>query len=238
MGSKYIVNVVFAAANGLSIADSYNILRKYYYNLNKYNTIAFLLYLLYIMSSCTDRKLHNFSLKHYTFINQIFGDVTVREIISDIYPNKTFEFRAESADEDFDDGSDHHIIYDKIKKKKICSVAQGHQNMNKNINDTLCQSYSLMTYFGIKISKLRKNKQIAMCNMYRELLHNKALMDKIDREILQHTANRKLWLDFSVTNKTSYLNMNKAYIIAQTMQVLKRWQDFGYMYFMDEGNCR
>ena len=42
--------------------------------------------------SCTERKLINFSKKHYTYINQIFGDISVREIIKEIYPNDKFNF--------------------------------------------------------------------------------------------------------------------------------------------------
>ena len=186
---------------------------------------------------CTQRKLENFSLKHYTYINQIFGDMTVREIISEVFPHKTLEFRVEHANDDFDDDSEHHILYDKKKKKTICSVDQGHQNMLKNVNDTLCQSYTLMTYFNRKISRLRKDRQRAMCKMYRELIDNTEFMNKLKDDILDNNANENLWQDFTKPKKT-YLKMNLPFIRKNLLDVLDKWEEYGYMYFMDEGDCR
>jgi hypothetical protein len=36
-------------------------------------------------SNCTKEKLDTFSKRHYTYINQIFGDATVRQIIEEEY---------------------------------------------------------------------------------------------------------------------------------------------------------
>jgi len=186
---------------------------------------------------CTERKLENFSLKHYTYINQIFGDMGVREIISEVFPHKSLDFRVEEASDEFETGSDHHILYDKKKKKSICSVVQGHQNMLKNKNDTLCQSYSLMTYFGKKISRVRKDRQRAMCRLYREMINTSEFTDKLRDEIIENKQNRNLWQDFTKKKKTTYVKMDMQVIRKNMLDVLNKWEEYGYMYFMDEGEC-
>jgi hypothetical protein len=185
----------------------------------------------------TQQTLEIFSLKHYTYINQIFGDKGVREIISEVFPHESLEFRVETANENFEIGSEHHILYDKLKMKNICSVVECHQNILKNVNDTLCQSYSLMTYFGKKISRIRKDRQRSMCNMYRDLMNNEEFIEKLEYEILNNTSNKKLWQDFTKTKKT-YLNTDIDCIRENIKDVLDKWEEYGYMYFMDEGKCR
>ena len=70
---------------------------------------------------CTQRKLNSFSQKHYTYINQIFGDMAVREVIAEKFPHKYFVFDVAKADEaDFDADSDHHFIYDTKNDEYIC----------------------------------------------------------------------------------------------------------------------
>ena len=110
-------------------------------------------------SKCSQQKLDYFKWKHLTYINQIFGDAGIREIISEVYPNKCLEFRVEKVTEGsgFEEGTDHHVLFDKIKKKRICSVdTLKIQNTNINKNDTLCQSYTLLVYFNRKIYKTNK----------------------------------------------------------------------------------
>ena len=50
-----------------------------------------------MISSCSKEKLEEFSKKHFTYINQIFGDATVRQIIEEEYPT-TYEFKIEFLD--------------------------------------------------------------------------------------------------------------------------------------------
>ena len=188
--------------------------------------------------TCTDTQLQQFGKEHYTFINQIFGDTTVREIISEVFPSEEYEFRVESASSEFDAGSEHHYLYNKKRGTNICSVKNKHQNMLRDKNDTLCQSYSLLTYFGIKISPKRKNRQVAMCNMYRIILNNEVFMRRLNDEIVDNSDNKMLWrLYTSNKNGTQYVNMNISYIREQLLDVLSKWESYGYLYFMDEGSC-
>ena len=186
----------------------------------------------------TQKDLDKFSLKHYTYINQIFGDTTVREIISEVFPHKSFEFHVEETDADFDEDSEHHVLFDKCKNKFICSVDDGHQNTKKDVNDTLCQSYSLITYFGKKISKGRRNRQRQMTNLYRWLMDHTEFRNKLEHEILNNKANKNHWVDYTNQKKTIYLKMDIDSIHNNILDVLKKWDEYGYMYFMDDGKCK
>ena len=120
-------------------------------------------------NKCTAKKLLAFSNKHYTYINQVFGDGTVRQIIEEEYPT-TWEFNVAKSGPEFGD-SYHHTIKDRDTKEVVCSVMDGDQDLDKDVNDTLCQSYSLMNYFEIPIPNDQKEKQMAMIQMYRDILN-------------------------------------------------------------------
>ena len=188
--------------------------------------------------SCTERKLLNFSKKHYTYINQIFGDISVREIIKEIYPNDKFNFVVLKANEidNFENNSLHHVLEYVKSGRHLCSVQQKHQDLTKNLNDTLCQSYSLMNYFGIKISRVRRKKQEDMVQMYKTLLNNDDFVKKLNDDILTNKKNKNIWVDYS--NPTQYLDMNVNNLVKNINTVLDNWNDYGYNYFIGDGDCK
>ncbi len=106
-------------------------------------------------------RLETFSNYQFYYINQIFGDTYIREFIDNLIlpnygsSNKKLMFLIDRHDT----MGDHHLLKDKITGKRICSVngsrtdkdkpkAPLFQNEDHNINDTLCQSYSLLEKFG------------------------------------------------------------------------------------------
>ena len=190
--------------------------------------------------SCSKEKLEEFSKKHYTYINQIFGDGTVREIIEEEYPT-TYKFVVEETGADFD-FSFHHTVKDREDNHIICSAVEGYQNIYKNKNDTLCQSYSLMNYFDIEISDDKKERQMAMIQMYRDIINGTLenfedvnFKDILNREILSVKSNKQLWTDF--VKGRGYVNMSKASIFKNIENTLDEWEEFGYWYFIGKGNC-
>tara|TARA_B000000475_G_C15854750_1_gene389632 strand:- start:27 stop:626 length:600 start_codon:yes stop_codon:yes gene_type:complete len=193
-------------------------------------------------SKCSQQKLDYFKWKHLTYINQIFGDAGIREIISEVYPNKCLEFRVEKVTEGsgFEEGTDHHVLFDKIKKKRICSVdTLKIQNTNINKNDTLCQSYTLLVYFNRKIYKTNKARQMEIIQMYRDILANRTLLLKIQNEIVNNKRNAGLWKDYTEdTDGKNPLEMNMANIVRHIRDTLKRWENYGYQYFIREGKCK
>ena len=189
------------------------------------------------MSNCTETKLMTFSKKHYTYINQFFGDETVREIISELYSNAKYDFEIQDANEDFESDSFHHILVEKDTGKEICSVDNGIQNMNANKNDTLCQSYTLLMYFGHKIPRDRKKKQMLMIQMYRKILKEKKLMNKVEEELLSVKSNATKWTDYT-KRKETYIPLNKDFIIKNIKDLLNKWESYGYLYFIGSGHCK
>ena len=204
-----------------------------------------------IKANCSAEKLLAFSKKHYTYINQIFGDASVRRIIEEEYPT-TWEFKVAKAGPEFGN-SFHHTVRDRDDPQLIvCSGEDGVQDLNKNVNDTLCQSYSLMNFFEIPIQlseKKGKLKQIyhetnqkAMIQMYRDLLNGNIenyegidFKEILTNEILSDKRNKKLWRNF-VTGKGN-LNMDPEVIFKNIEDTLDEWEEFGYWFFIGKGEC-
>jgi len=192
---------------------------------------------------CTKEKLDEFSKKHFTYINQIFGDAAVREIIEEEYPT-TYEFEVEETGADFE-YSYHHTVKDRDNGDVMCSVLEGKQNIYKNKNDTLCQSYSLMNYFDIEISDDKKQKQMDMVQMYRDILNG--TMDGFDdvdfkgvlyNQILSNKRNKNLWRDYVYDdNGTKAISMAKSKFFHNIENTLDEWEEFGYWFFIGKGNC-
>ena len=187
--------------------------------------------------------LNVFSRAHMSYINQIFGDQTVRDIIMEIFPNPG-TLIVEDGGSDFMN-SYHHLFMNE-EGKKVCSVALRYQNLSVDINDTLCQSYSLMKYLQIPFDTtpsktatiaIKKERQMTMINMYRIILNNEQFINSLSNEIVFET-NNTLWLD-SVNHKKNFFMIkqfkNAAPIIRNIHRVLDIWEDYGWCYFVNNG---
>uniref|UniRef100_A0A6C0I7W7 Uncharacterized protein n=1 Tax=viral metagenome TaxID=1070528 RepID=A0A6C0I7W7_9ZZZZ len=204
-----------------------------------------------IKANCSAEKLLAFSKKHYTYINQIFGDATVRQIIEEEYPT-TWQFKVAKAGPEFGN-SFHHTVRDREQPEMIvCSGIDGVQDLHKNVNDTLCQSYSLMNYFEIPIQlseekgKLKQiyheTNQKAMIQMYRDLLNSNIenyegidFKEILTNEILSDKRNKKLWRDFSTSR--GHVNMNPEIFFQNIEDTLDEWEEYGYWFFIGKGEC-
>jgi len=182
------------------------------------------------MSVCTQAQLDAFGLQHYTYINQIFGDQTIREIISEIYPSH-LQFRVEES-EGFE-SAEHHVLYDPKKNLKICSVDNGYQDPTVDKNDTLCQSYSLLTYLGKSISTDKVKRQMDMIQMYRGILQNERFIKELDNVL--YSDNKYRWRLY--TRNSGYILMNKTMLIQNIHATLNVWEEYGYHYFIGNGVC-
>ena len=209
---------------------------------------------------CTKILLEEFSRAHYTYINQIFGDDTIKEIIQETYPSDKYYLFTQKADPRFfDSDSAHHVVREgnikksKIQDKTICSSQLGYQCKK---NDTLCQSYSLLTYYNLvkgiitnnkcdeTYKEIReyfsdeKEKQMKMIAMYREILKNQVFLDKFDGIFIEE--NNNLWSDYTESMeekpKPMELVTNKLIIIKKINETLNNWESYGYRYFIN-GRC-
>lgn len=188
-----------------------------------------------------EQDYNKFSRAHLSYINQIFGDITVREIIQEIY-KKRGKLIVEKSGKEFE-FSYHHVYQN--QDKNICSVEMGYQNMNIDINDNLCQSYSLMSYLEIPFDttpskyatiEQKRAKQQSMINMYRNLLENKDFVNIFSNDIV-FEKNEKLWKDW--TNKKTFYIIKKlktsTRIIKNIKSVLDDWETYGWAYFVNDG---
>jgi hypothetical protein len=193
-----------------------------------------------------------FRSRHFTYINQIFGDASIRQIIEEEYPS-TWEFQIAKAGPEFGN-SFHHTIRDREQPNLfVCSGVEGIQDLSKNINDTLCQSYSLMNYFeiplhsseekGIKKKMYQEQNQMAMIQMYRDILNGTLenyedidFKELITNEILSDKRNKNLWRNFA-SGRAKHLNMNPEILFKNIEDTLDEWEEFGYWFFIGKGEC-
>ena len=171
-------------------------------------------------------RLEKFSKEHFTFINQFFGDQTVREVIAQVFPNEKYRFEIEEYET-----SHHHLLYEINKKKTICSFETGVQNMNVDINDTLCQSYSLLIFFKLPIDKNKVKRQMDMINMYESILESKYF-----RKTLEDTIDipNRAWRDYRIEGNPP-LTLQKSSFYSGIKRTLNHWREYGYHFFIGEG---
>jgi hypothetical protein len=187
----------------------------------------------------SEHDYHEFSRAHMSYINQIFGDITVRQIIQEIYP-RSGSLAVLTSGPEFE--YSHHHIYKK-DGESVCSIEMGYQNTLIDVNDNLCQSYALMSYLDIPFDKTpsstasveqKRMKQMAMINMYRNILENKDFVKIFINEVV-FEKNNKLWTDW--VNRKFYIiqKLSAARIIKHIKKVLDAWENYGWRYFVGDG---
>ena len=207
---------------------------------------------------CTDEKLEIFSRAHYSYINQIFGDVEVRKFIQQTIGKdlKGLLVTGPGARNGF-----HHTFkLDGRKKEEVCSYNLGYQDEDIDINDTLCQSYSLMTYFRIPFDQTparvatdeqKRSRQMEMIKMYRWFLSNDKFVARFLAEFVHKGFKQDkkrngnwgddVWVD-RVNNRNKFLIIERYMaspydLIANIHRVLNVWEAYGWMYFVRAGVC-
>jgi len=200
------------------------------------------------MNNCTKINLENFSKEYYTYINQIFGDLTVRQIIKEMYTPRDWNFVARQGEGVFL-GSYHHVLEKKGKNGEIikwCSVDEGYQNTNINKNDSLCQSYTLLKYLNKPIDQNMKKRQMEMIKMYKNIIKRDYFKDELRGmvEIMKRTIkktkkkdNPALWKDYTYDKPEPYLNKDFNVLYGEIQSVLEKWEKYGYLYFIKDGIC-
>jgi len=131
---------------------------------------------------------------------------------------------------------------------KVCSGELGYQDLAVDINDTLCQSYSLMAYLDVDFDSTpskeatreqKYNKHLSMIKMYRMILANKAFVREFNK-IVKDPDNAELWED-TVDEGNEFFMIEKykrpAVIIGNIKKVLDIWERWGWQYFVGDGKC-
>jgi hypothetical protein len=201
-----------------------------------------------------------------SYINQIFGDETIRDIIQEVFPMGG-KLVIEPADENFE-YSVHHVYYadedeepeedlteeeqaergEDFETTKVCSVANGYQDIEVDENDTLCQSYSLMAFLEVKFDSTpssvatraqKYEKHKAMIKMYRDILDFPDFYWKLSA-IIKDSHNKKLWKDTVDEEHPFFINQRfktVEKVVATIKRVLDIWEQYGWHYFVEQGKC-
>jgi len=222
----------------------------------------YFMYVQYIMAAAIDYELGdktyedlvNFSNYMQTYINQVFGDQTVREEVQKIlkYHSKWEITEAIPADDNaFASGDDsmHHILRKKANKSDIwCSVeVEAYQNIDINKNDTLCQSYTLLKLSG-KLDSYEAdpedyNNHIAiqkeMIKLYRSVINDKKFAFLIDH-VLGYTKKYSAapWIDFTRINNPHLKQLTAKEMINRIKTTLDMWETYGHLYLVGDPRDR
>ena len=222
------------------------------------------------------KKLDDFSHLFVTYINQIFGDRSVRTLIYELFGNKShnkhlrfglvaFHRYEDPSDEwveankkrsvpkeeasyydnetdiDIEDSdNNHHVLYDMKNKRYIDSVnteGMKYQDQERDENDSLCQSYTLMFFFDFELSKDPIQKQMEIIGMYDWLLKQEKFKNKLESEFFfEKVQSEEHWIDedgyILPTQNTIDFNL----LIDHIETTLKLWEDYGYWNFIGKGD--
>lgn len=187
-------------------------------------------------------KLLRFGQRHFNYVNQMLGDKSTREIITEEFPNASDWTLETSVDDHY--GAHHFCTRpEKGRRRKLkwCSVDEGIQCINENPTDVLCQSYSVLYYMGrIKGARgLTKELQISMVKMWRDILKKKPVVDHIMYASRLGTSKKEIkkgvapvWKDHTKGSpKPVGFKRGKA-SVRELRKVLKEWEEYGWRYFM------
>jgi hypothetical protein len=132
---------------------------------------------------------------------------------------------------------------------KVCSVKVGYQDLSVDVNDTLCQSYSLMAYLSVPFDSTpsaeatveqKFQKQLSMIQMYREILADPSFIKELDG-IVKNRNNKELWTD-TVDDTNTFFIIKKykktSTIVTNILRVLNIWEKYGWQFFVGDGKCK
>jgi hypothetical protein len=193
---------------------------------------------------CTNEKLIIFGRAHYSYINAIFGDQAVRSIIQEVM-KKPGKLLVEKSGSEFENSFHHVFKAGKTKASIVCSGKERYQAIDIDVNDNLCQSYSLMAYLQIPFDttpsdeatvEQKHSKHMAMIAMYRMILSDPRFIELFNTDI----DYPKEWED-SVDDTNTFSIIEEYKTGPEILNVIKKviniWEKYGWMYFVGDGTC-
>ena len=131
---------------------------------------------------------------------------------------------------------------------RVCSVMNDYQDIEVDVNDTLCQSYSLMAFLHVEFdstpSKIATRaqkyaKHKAMIKMYRDILDYPDFRRQL-ASIVRDNKNKKLWKDTVDEDHPFFINQRFKTVdrlVSTIKRVLTIWENYGWHYFVEQGTC-
>lgn len=140
-----------------------------------------------------------------------------------------------------DSDNNHHVLYDMKNKTYLDSVntmGYKYQAQDRDEHDSLCQSYTLMFFFGREMDNDPVKKQMQIIDMYRWLIEQKQFTDVIKKEIFfREKGKKEPWKNEH--GKILYTRGPKDFnnVISKIKETLEKWKEYGYRHFIGDGTC-
>ena len=140
-----------------------------------------------------------------------------------------------------DTDNNHHVLYD-IKNEKyldsVNTVGYKYQAQDRDEHDSLCQSYTLMFFFGREMDNDPVKKQMQIIDMYKWLIKQPKFLYALENDMF-YPKNKKdeVWEDENgkIISTQGPKNLDK--LIKKIKETLKIWKEYGYRHFIGDGSC-
>tara|TARA_E500000178_G_scaffold354105_1_gene421984 strand:- start:191 stop:1156 length:966 start_codon:yes stop_codon:yes gene_type:complete len=140
-----------------------------------------------------------------------------------------------------DTENNHHVLYDMENETyldSVSTVGYKYQNQERDEHDSLCQSYTLMFFFGRKMDNDPVKKQMQIIKMYEWLINNKNFTDRIKEDIFYvDPEKREVWEDEHGNRISTQGPKYFDKLIKKIKNTLKIWKEYGYRHFIGDGSC-
>jgi hypothetical protein len=135
----------------------------------------------------------------------------------------------------------HHVLYDYKNKKYLDSInTEGYryQNQERDKEDTLCQSYSLMFFFNFRLDNDPIQKQMQIIEMYEWLIEQPKFLDELNEWMFHVEKNKhQPWTHANGTVISTQGAKSLTNLIKKIKNTLTIWQNYGYRCFIGDGTC-
>ena len=145
-------------------------------------------------------------------------------------------------DLDIDDSdNNHHVLYDMENETYLDSVntiGYKYQDQVRDEHDSLCQSYTLMFFFGREMDNDPVKKQMQIIKMYKWLIGQKKFTDAIKDEMFEIDHEKEeVWEDENgeLISTQGVKKFDK--LMKKVEKTLDIWKEYGYRHFIGDGSC-
>ena len=197
------------------------------------------------------QKLQRFTWDAFLLQN-LFSITSVQMYVENIAGNHSEIIYSYHKDFDYDNSGEnnHWILHNKRNGKKVCSIETGVQNIKDDINDNLCQLYSVIACMNIRLpSKLGKNNKKNKIRKHKLIVATiRKLVNRSDFITMLQCKMNNIQKDFKEMDflenehylfyeiNTRNCNIRKAQYLLNDLNItLDDWENFGYRHFINNG---
>ena len=140
-----------------------------------------------------------------------------------------------------DSDNNHHVLYDMKNKTYLDSVntmGYKYQAQDRDEHDSLCQSYTLMFFFGREMDNDPVKKQMQIIKMYKWLIGQKKFTDAIKDEMFEIDSKKEeVWEDKDGNRISTQGSKQFDKLMKKVEKTLDIWKEYGYRHFIGDGTC-